>query len=115
MQLTNEVYNFENVCGTLASARQAKQEKRIVAAAKLNAEILVYPNPSKGMVHIKLPMFTSGQWNVSVTDMYGKIIINKHLVNSDTEVSIGTAKGLYIVKVSNTQTGETLTNKIIVN
>jgi hypothetical protein len=115
MQLTNEVYNFENVCESLPAARQAKKEKRIVATAKLSAEILIYPNPSKGMVHIKLPMFTSGQWNVSVTDMYGKTIINKHLVNSDTEVNMGATKGLYIVKVTNTQTGENIVNKIIVN
>jgi len=116
MQLIGDVYNFENICESEPAARGSKKNniERTVTNDKLNVKVQVYPNPSKGDINIKLPLLTNAKWQVIVTDMYGRNIINKQLSGYNTVLNIGTAKGLYFVNVVNSQTGQQVTNKIIV-
>ena len=117
MQLTEKVTNFENVCEEgVPTSRKLKNTltKRIVAGT-LNNKVQVYPNPSNGVVNIQLPLLNSGKWNVTVTDIYGKTIMNKPLTNTSSQLDISNVSGLYIATITNTQTGEQVIKKIVVN
>ncbi len=73
-------------------------------------DILIYPNPTKGVFTIKLPGFQylSGS-NVSVTDISGKKIFIKTISSSELQVDISNyPSGVYFVKISNTENVKTV-------
>ncbi len=87
-----------------------------LATASFNATSLVsvYPNPSNGIFNIHIAKF-SGKVNLQVVDMNGRIVFNQNEDNFNTEKSInlsGLSKGVYILKVDNTEFN--YTNKIII-
>ena len=72
-------FSVENV----ASADEFSQEA-----------IKFYPNPTNGIVNISLPETTL----VTVTDLSGKIIINKEFFAGDSSFDLGgLSKGVYII------------------
>lgn len=65
-------------------------------------EVLVYPNPTNGVINIKI----SDQkiTKISVTDMMGKIIINKRMIDSNNFVQLSLnhlSDGIYIITLFN--------------
>ncbi len=70
--------------------------KDVVGISELFAEINIYPNPAKNVVFIS----NAKNSTVTVTDMYGKSVLN-HVVSFDSEeIDINNlTSGLYIVKI----------------
>jgi hypothetical protein len=84
--------------GCTAGAPQLPQERKIANANFLtNNEIVLYPNPTSGLIHIKHDKKLS---NIQIFDMVGKLIINQKC-NGETETNINLShlpNGVYHVK-----------------
>ena len=74
----------------------------------------VYPNPSlHGIVTIAFK--ERGKKNITVTDVYGKIILQKSAVNEQTiQLNITGVSGIYQVSILDTITGKREVEKVIV-
>ena len=79
--------------------------------------IEVYPNPSNGIVNIKLPLLSNASYTITVTDIYGKIIEQKHLPNAtgSTQLDIINGRGMYFMAITNDKTGVQKIEKVIIN
>ena len=86
--------------GCTAGAPQLPQERKIANADLLtNNEIVLYPNPSSGMIHIKHEEKLS---NIQIFDMVGKLVINQKC-HGETETNIDLShlpNGVYHVKAA---------------
>jgi len=75
-----------------------------------NSELLIYPNPSKGI--FKLENINQKINNIVITEMTGKQIVNLSFLKNIEQIDLsGFRNGIYIIRI---QTGEEiLTQKII--
>ncbi len=80
------------------------------------ADLKVYPNPSKGQIHLKLSDLQDRDLNLQVMDLSGKIMHQEklNLQNSslDKDLNLDLAKGVYLLKIRGQQTR--LTEKLII-
>lgn len=80
------------------------------------ADLKVYPNPSKGQIHLKLSDLQDRDLNLQVMDLSGKIMHQEKLdlQNSslDKDLNLDLAKGVYLLKIRGQQTR--LTEKLII-
>jgi len=73
-----------------------------------NKIVKISPNPSTGLVNIKLDKTTSKSATVEVTNIEGKLILTNSFNNNCTIDLNGNVKGIYIIKVL-------VDNKIFIN
>ena len=98
---------FTNIaCVTTADNTGIAQYERQLAA-------LIYPNPSKGVVYVQLPGIT-GKAQITVMNSLGQVLdeTTAELGNSPYPLTIGTAKGLYLLSIR--ASGQSTTRKIVV-
>ena len=69
----------------------------------------VYPNPSNGTLFIK----GENDVNVSITDVTGKIVYQKHLNGNNSEIKLNQTNGVYFIKIEDVQSGKSQTGKLI--
>ena len=76
----------------------------------------LFPNPAKSSVFIELlNRNTQGTWLANIIDLNGKILHSSYLNDPINEIStLSIPAGLYMVKLVNTTTNETLFNKLSV-
>ncbi|MEN8929117.1 MAG: T9SS type A sorting domain-containing protein [Flavobacteriales bacterium] len=80
-------------------------------------DILLYPNPTNGLLTIKLPasLELSSSVNVSVFDLQGKLVNQFSLTDYTTNFNVtNLAKGMYLFQFESSEV-EKITRKIIVN
>jgi hypothetical protein len=86
--------------GCTAGAPQLPQERKIANADLItNNEIVLYPNPTSGMIHIRHEEKLS---NIQIFDMVGKLMINQKC-HGETETNIDLSNlpnGVYHVKAA---------------
>ena len=67
---------------------------------KNDANILVYPNPTDGVVYIKLPQPVYGGTVISVYNETGRLIVNKMANSNEEQVDLGNlVPGIYFIKI----------------
>jgi hypothetical protein len=111
--ITGSWHRFTNNCNSgIAKQRMAKAT---IATSYSLLAINVYPNPTNGLVNISLPE-SIGNWQLSVTDIYGKTITTKQVAQAatTTQLNIGGSKGLYFLNIYNCNTGKQTISKILV-
>jgi endonuclease I/chitodextrinase len=74
--------------------------------------ILLYPNPSNGVVKINFPS-ENEKYAVQVYSIIGQKVFEENFNNSNTAILDGLERGIYIVKI--TTSSKTFTKKLIVN
>jgi hypothetical protein len=98
-----------------ASVRRANQTAGISTVA-VTKTILVYPNPSSGDIYISGSDLTDKQWNVEITDVTGRLVlqntyqVNQGLIKLNTQLN----NGVYLVKVI-TANGQVQQQKVIIS
>ncbi|MFV8332505.1 endonuclease [Flavobacterium sp. GSP14] len=75
-------------------------------------EILLYPNPSNGVVKINFPS-TNETYSVQIFSTIGQKVFEKEFTNSSYAVINNLQNGVYIVKITNNS--QSVTKKLIVN
>ena len=86
---------------------------RAVKGIKAGADFTLYPNPSRGTTKVLLSDVTTTS-NIRLIDNAGRVVKN---INSNSGSSIdmnGLQNGIYIVRMTNEATGETVTKKLVV-
>lgn len=61
----------------------------------------VYPNPSRGNLHLKYNDKTYKKVTITIYDASGKLVFTKENVSSDQEFQTDLTKGYYVLKASN--------------
>ena len=76
---------------------------------------LLFPNPTNGVVNISFANSSSGRHTISIIDALGKQVMSRKCDSGipSTTVTLTNA-GLYIVRITNSETGITETQKLIV-
>ena len=109
--LSHQYFNFPNTC---SSNNMRLVKKNIVKTKSIKTdEILVYPNPSKGNVNIKLPV--NGRWQITATDITGRVVWQQACdgCNGIIKHEFKNTKGLYFIKIININTGQECINKVL--
>ncbi|HNJ57933.1 MAG TPA: T9SS type A sorting domain-containing protein, partial [Chitinophagaceae bacterium] len=89
--------------------------KRIVEPSIVNNNIKMYPNPANKQVTLLLPQIADINYNIKVTDMAGKIILQQNRAGGDKQLNIEKlSTGTYIVEIIDSK-GNRTTEKLIKN
>ena len=108
----NNSVDFNRMCSTPGAANVANATGCVTAIAEVKSEmnILVYPNPTRGLLHIDMTKDYFKQVKVSVIDILGREVMTADLGDFDAIYSMNLTelnKGVYIVKIQ-TATGSML-------
>lgn len=79
-----------------------------------NRQINVFPNPSKGIIHIETEKQKLGNLSVEIIDLYGRIVLNGKLQDGKVDVSF-LNDGLYILRVNDDGSTRTYITKILIS
>ncbi|HNJ58967.1 MAG TPA: T9SS type A sorting domain-containing protein, partial [Chitinophagaceae bacterium] len=81
----------------------------------LNKNIKLYPNPANKQVYVQLPQSAEINYNIKVTNMVGKIVLQQKATNSTEQLNISKlSKGTYIVEIIDSK-GNRTTEKLVKN
>lgn len=81
---------------------------------ELNSAVSIYPNPNNGEFDLTIDNAKINQINVSVFDVYGRLVYNNTLTNKINRIQLNNiASGVYSVRITNKS--QTVTKKIIIN
>lgn len=86
---------------------------RSIKPGSIESNLNVYPNPSQGSVTVNTGS-TSGKLNIFVLDNTGRVV-NQYMNVSTSNTRISNLKkGLYTLKIVNTETGEQSAQRVVV-
>jgi hypothetical protein len=74
--------------------------KRITANEKLEtSNVVIFPNPTTGLIHISIPREEKGIWNIKVQDVTGKVLQNKttSAITKTMDLVVSYQTGLYYI------------------
>lgn len=108
----NNSVDFNRMCSTPGAANVANANGCVTAITEVKSamNILVYPNPTRGLLHIDMTKDYFKQVKVSVIDILGREVKTADLGDFDAIYSMNLSdlnKGVYIVKIQ-TATGSML-------
>lgn len=108
----NNSVDFNRMCSTPGAANVANANGCVteIAEVKSTMNILMYPNPTRGLLHIDMTKDYFKQVKVSVIDILGREVKSADLGDFDAIYSMNLSdlnKGVYIVKIQ-TATGSML-------
>jgi Secretion system C-terminal sorting domain len=89
-------------------------EVRSIKGLAAVSDFTIYPNPSTGSAKVMINDVTDGT-QVQLMDNTGRILKNITLQNSNTATLNGLQRGVYLVKVINVLTNESVVKKLTVN
>ncbi|MBL0052384.1 MAG: choice-of-anchor B family protein [Bacteroidetes bacterium] len=95
----------------------AVDQTQITNKITFNKGILasLFPNPTKDVLYLELNNLENESVQIEITDLLGKVLVNKTYTNTDEQISINTNllpnSGLYILKA--TSGNETYTYKFV--
>jgi len=100
----NNSVDFRHMCSTPGAANAANDIGCVTAVAEVQSamNILVYPNPSHGVLHIDMTKDYYKQVKISVIDILGREVKSVDLGDFDALYSMNLSdlnKGVYIVKI----------------
>lgn len=79
-----------------------------------NNFLSIYPNPNTGIFTIDVGVFE--QVNLEIYNISGQRVLQKILIQNITKIDLsGHAKGIYLVRITNKNTNETVIKKLIIN
>ncbi len=93
-----------NICGTEIETIVLNVFTSTGIQEIVHGEVLLYPNPTKGKVNLKLDGLSGlKDINISVVDMMGRTHINSNIINAGSLIELDVEhlyKGIYIIQVS---------------
>jgi Secretion system C-terminal sorting domain len=106
---------FNNACGNNTARTIQKID---MAKPKPSASTTsIYPNPSQGNFNIKFPTTSRGINTVKVLDAFGKLMLQHNVISGTKNININNnlSNGIYLLQITNSTTGKTETQKLIIN
>jgi len=98
---------IQEITGQWASGQGFKaywecQDTNSITPETAQNDALIYPNPASNYMIVNLQNTVTGNLNVSITNLFGKIVLNKNYSGFDGTVKVhlnNQVDGLYIVKL----------------
>ncbi len=90
---------------------------RATTIQELNSDgmVNIYPNPSNGVVNIDYNLFNSSTGTIFITDVTGRVIVEKSLETASGQVSIMLdASGVYICSIVDDKENKVHTQKVVI-
>lgn len=76
------------------------------------AEIAVYPNPTRGIITVKLPSIAYNKGDLSLVDIQGRTILSKEMIGTEENLSLEhLSQGIYLLTIS--VDNQKITKKIV--
>ena len=115
--LMHQYLNYPNTCSNGSQYKLVKNKVVKDQNLKAENEVLIYPNPTKGNINIEFPSDDMGCSNIRVTDIYGRIIMEKLSVSNKDNINlqINGNSGIYLLTISDCETGKQEVKKIYLN
>jgi len=90
----------------------SKTYSEIKELSIINYQLSITPNPTNGLINIQLPK--KGNWQISATDIEGRMLWKQGCNGCEGTIRhiLEGSKGLYLIKITNTNTGQQSINKI---
>jgi len=117
--LTEKINDFENNCEPPAARggnkpafiRLKEPKKKIEVQEKEKTKLVLYPNPTNGIVNISFPDIKQ----VSVIDITGRTVLGKQTGGvNNMQLNVGSiGKGIFLVRVTDTK-GNAHTSKLVI-
>ena len=120
--LYNSIYRsnviFEDNCSS-ENARLSRFSEDVTQSSTefSNLKVILYPNPSTGMIYLNLDDDSSDHVKVSVQDVRGKVIYASDelkVINGLCNFKLDVENGVYFVKVTSSETNKISIKKIII-
>lgn len=112
--IANDNDEFSYACGN----NLARNFVKIKSNNKLHSSnISIYPNPSSGNFSIAFASNTKGVNTINVLDIYGRSVLQQKTIGGTKNININRtlSKGIYTVQITNSATGKTETQKLIIS
>jgi hypothetical protein len=90
----------------------------VTRTASSSSKVALFPNPAKGSVNLQFSGFTSNDINVSVYNLRNVQLSNKDYSSSSKRATLDIStyeNGLYFMRVTDKQTGESTIKRLVVN
>ena len=91
-------------------------EVRNIEYLTINNQVAIYPNPTKGLVHISIPREEKGIWNIKVQDVIGRILQIKttSAITKTMDLMVSNQPGFYYITLENKTTNKKIVEKVVV-
>ncbi|MCX6210516.1 MAG: T9SS type A sorting domain-containing protein [Bacteroidetes bacterium] len=78
--------------------------------------INIYPNPTKGLVHILIPSDEKAIWTITVQDVLGKVMLTTQTtaLTKSMDMLVSNQRGMYFITLTNNKTGKRIVEKVVV-
>jgi Common central domain of tyrosinase/Secretion system C-terminal sorting domain len=100
---------------THSGARQSAESEQSAFNDTESESLILFPNPTQGMLNLKIPLSFNGKVNAEVLDIMGNALINQSSESVSSEISIDVNKlktGLYFCRIFS-ENGQSKTGKFI--
>jgi len=105
----NNIDNYSNACISIGLRMANPNKTEVVNTSKAN---IIYPNPSNG--NITIDNLDYGTKNISITNVYGKFVLQQQTNNKALSLNLKLIAGVYFVNITNSKTGKRETQKLII-
>jgi len=108
-------FDFNKAVATDTTINIVKIQPNAIALVPPQAEIKLYPNPSSGEITIMLPKNSNGNWQVSVSDISGRLVSSNSYPqgNNAIQLKLDAASGIYFIRIANLSTHEAVVKKLV--
>lgn len=103
----NAAYFFDDICVSIDSAYCSNYIETCgtinIPISDFKNQIIIYPNPAKNQINIEILELNSiGKNYFELYDVYGRLVIEKHLPSRNNKVNVEHLKpGVYLIKIYN--------------
>ena len=83
---------------------------------KTKDKLVIYPNPTKGLIHILIPSDEKAIWTITVQDVLGKVMRTTQTtaLTKSMDMLVSNQRGMYFITLTNNKTGKRIVEKVVV-
>lgn len=108
---------FEDNCFT-ENARLGRFTENILNESSTDLKVDIYPNPTTGLINIKMLDNTLNEVYLAIEDISGKAVYvneNFQLTGGTAQLKLSVQNGVYFVKIRDNISNEVIVKKLIIN
>jgi len=76
------------------------KESAVIKETLDNREIQIYPNPTRGLIRVDIPLSENDLARISLYDMQGRLLMDMKSAGTSTEVDLsGQPAGIYLMRI----------------
>jgi hypothetical protein len=108
---------YYRIVGVDKDGKQTYSQVKSINIQQIHNSISVYPNPTKGIINVLIPIEDKGNWKIEVQDVLGKTFSTTYTnaLTKNLSLKVSEQKGLYFISFTNTQNKKRKIEKIVVN